>query len=191
MHQNYYYSGLNPLPSRTNSPPDWPLNPVPTDNELVDAVRLRTERRCAYLGAVNVPDTQHSMKRTYLLPLLGLLFTGFISHHDLTRPPQPAARAGADTLRLDPESGLVVGSGLPLVLAHCTGCHSAKLIQQHRFTAVGWTERIRWMQKNHKLWALGDAEKPIVSYLAAHYGPAPARAQGRRAPLAAPRWYSL
>jgi hypothetical protein len=99
----------------------------------------------------------------------------------------------ADTLRVDAETGLVDAPNLMMIKTHCTGCHSTKLILQHRFTRAGWQERIRWMQKNHKLWDLGEAESPVLDYLETHYGPdkqATPRSF-RRKPVGTVEWYKL
>lgn len=87
-------------------------------------------------------------------------------------------------------TGLVYAEGFTLVRANCTACHSAKLITQNRATQQGWTEMIRWMQATQGLWDLGENEKPIVDYLAAHYAP---EEVGRRANLevAEIEWYLL
>ncbi|MVM38386.1 hypothetical protein GO730_13700 [Spirosoma sp. HMF3257] len=99
----------------------------------------------------------------------------------------------ADTLKIDTESGLVDSPSLMMVKAQCTACHSSKLILQHRFTRAGWTERIRWMQKYHKLWDLGESEKVVLDYLEKYYGPSSveARAAFRRAPLKDIQWYKV
>ncbi|MEZ0541827.1 hypothetical protein [Fibrella arboris] len=131
------------------------------------------------------------MKPYLFFAAVCLLLTGLASFRDVPDQArtQPAMRA--DTVAIDPESGLIIDPNLMMVKAQCTSCHSTKLILQHRFTRAGWTERIRWMQKYHKLWNLGEAEKPVLDYLSTHYGPAPARAQGRRAPLQPVKWYAL
>jgi hypothetical protein len=124
-----------------------------------------------------------------LIPLL--LLTALASFRDVPAPIRTQPVMVADTVKIDPESGLIDAPNLMMVKAQCTSCHSTKLILQHRFTRAGWTERIRWMQKYHKLWDLGETEKPVLDYLSTHYGPAPARAQGRRAPLQNVKWYTL
>jgi len=85
-------------------------------------------------------------------------------------------------------TGLVEAEGLPLVIAHCTGCHSGKLITQNRLSKDGWQETIRWMQKTQNLWDLGEDEKIIVDYLSKNYAPS---AKGRREILKDIEWYSL
>lgn len=70
---------------------------------------------------------------------------------------------------LDADTGLINETNTMYVKAHCTGCHSAKLILQHRFTREGWQEKIRWMQKYHKLWDLGEAEPLVLNYLERYY----------------------
>lgn len=131
------------------------------------------------------------MKPFCLFVTLLLLLTGLASFRDLLSPARTQAGMTADTVKIDRESGLIDAPNLMLVKAQCTACHSTKLIMQHRFTRAGWTERIRWMQKYHKLWDLGETEKPVLDYLSMHYGPSPTKAQGRRAPLPPVRWYSL
>ncbi|MFN8357456.1 MAG: hypothetical protein U0Y10_23565 [Spirosomataceae bacterium] len=70
---------------------------------------------------------------------------------------------------LDKETGLTNDNNLMLVKAHCTPCHSSKLILQHRFSREGWKDKIRWMQKNHKLWDLGESESLVLDYLEKYY----------------------
>ena len=95
----------------------------------------------------------------------------------------------ADTLKRDTETGLVVDDNLYIVKAMCTNCHSTKLISANRFTRDGWRQKIRWMQANHNLWELGDAEKPVLDYLEKYYSPTESVA--RRAPLKDIKWYKL
>ena len=85
-------------------------------------------------------------------------------------------------------TGLVAGEGLNLVIANCTGCHSAQLITQNRATEEGWVRVIRWMQETQNLWELGENEEAIVDYLAKYYAP---EKKGRRAPLSDIEWYEL
>jgi hypothetical protein len=93
------------------------------------------------------------------------------------------------TLKIDKATGLKVDKGLDLVTAHCTGCHSSKLITQFHTDRAGWLEKIRWMQQKQKLWALGDAEPVILDYLAKNY-PA-SETVNRRAALKVLEWYKL
>lgn len=97
--------------------------------------------------------------------------------------------AAADTTKKDPETGLIVDENLYMVKAQCTNCHSTKLIIANRFTRDGWKQKIRWMQANHNLWELGDAEKPVLDYLEKNYSPTASVA--RRAPLKDIKWYKL
>src|SRR5690606_9609291 len=85
-------------------------------------------------------------------------------------------------------TGLVADEGLNLVIVHCTGCHSAKLVTQNRFNEEGWIRVIRWMQETQNLWDLGESEEAIVNYLSKHYEPEFA---GRRRPLNDIEWYEL
>ncbi len=104
---------------------------------------------------------------------------------------QPILRA--DTLKKDAESGLVDAPNLMMVKAQCTACHSSKLILQHRFTRAGWVDRIRWMQKYHKLWDLGESEKVVLDYLETYYSPVSMYDKNtfRRAPMKEAKWYKL
>lgn len=131
------------------------------------------------------------MNTRSLFVVVSLLITALVSFRNRPLAEYNEAVTLADTVKIDPESGLIDDPNLMMVKAQCTSCHSTKLIMQHRFTRAGWTERIRWMQKYHKLWNLGEAEKPVLDYLSTHYGPAPAKAQGRRAPLQNIKWYPL
>ena len=85
-------------------------------------------------------------------------------------------------------TGLKDAEGLPLVIAHCTGCHSAKLITQNRLSKDGWQEVIKWMQETQNLWDLGEDEESIVAYLSKNYAPSQ---KGRREPLKNIEWYAL
>jgi len=90
--------------------------------------------------------------------------------------PQPGSRF--DT------SGFPEAPGQDLVIAHCTACHSGKLVQQNRATRHGWSELIRWMQQTQGLWALApEIESKLLDYLTAHYGPNQESAAQRRLPL--------
>ncbi|CAH0996503.1 hypothetical protein EMA8858_02635 [Emticicia aquatica] len=93
------------------------------------------------------------------------------------------------TIHIDKATGLVVDKGLDVVTAHCTGCHSSKLITQFHTDRAGWLEKIRWMQQKQKLWNLGEAEPVILDYLAKNY-PASAIVH-RRAALKGIEWYRL
>lgn len=97
----------------------------------------------------------------------------------------------ADSIKKDPETGLVVDDQLLLVKGQCTACHSSKLILQSHFSREKWIERIRWMQRTQKLWDLGESEPAIVSYLVKHYGPVERTFDGRREPLTGVKWHKL
>ena len=90
----------------------------------------------------------------------------------------------------DAATGLALDPNLSLVKAQCMGCHSPMLILQHRFTRDEWLSKIRWMQRNHKLWDLGETEKPVLDYLAKYYAPNQS-AYSRREPLRNVKWYKL
>ncbi|WP_232787622.1 hypothetical protein [Paraglaciecola sp. MB-3u-78] len=80
----------------------------------------------------------------------------------------------------DPITGFVIGENYEIVRAHCTACHSAKLVTQNRMTRDNWLETIRWMQKSQGLWPLGAQEQQILDYLETHYSPI---AVSRRSPI--------
>ena len=85
-----------------------------------------------------------------------------------------------ETSTYDPISGFVVAENYEIVRAHCTACHSAKLVTQNRMTRDNWLETIRWMQKSQGLWPLGVQEPKILDYLESHYSPI---AISRRPPI--------
>lgn len=105
--------------------------------------------------------------------------------------PPPCEGGGwgvVDTLQLDKETGLVIDERLNLVRAHCTACHSPKLITQTHLTRDGWRQKIRWMQRTQKLWDLGESEPVVLDYLVKYYGPEDRSFDGRRLPLPKQKW---
>ncbi|WP_068545130.1 hypothetical protein [Thalassotalea crassostreae] len=82
-----------------------------------------------------------------------------------------AIAAPNKTYDIDPPTGLIIDEGFIMVKAHCTACHSAKLVTQNRMSRDTWLETIRWMQKSQGLWPLMDNEKVILDYLEKHYSP--------------------
>ena len=134
------------------------------------------------------------MKHTkILLPIL--LFVGWVSMTALRPVAVPSETLAAEMFldttkkKLDPATGFVIDDGLDMVRAHCTGCHSSRLVTQYGASREGWLEKIRWMQRTQNLWDLGEAEPVILDYLAKHY-PA-AQKFDRRAPLKDVQWYRL
>jgi hypothetical protein len=105
------------------------------------------------------------------------------------RPLAVSNKTLADTTRYDETTGLIVSEGLNLIIAHCTACHSSKLITQFHTDRNGWLEKIRWMQQKQKLWDLGEAEPKILDYLAKNYPPI--EKVNRRANLKSINWYKL
>lgn len=99
----------------------------------------------------------------------------------------------SDSLTIDSETGLINDTNLMMIKAQCTACHNTQLIQQHRFTREGWKDKIRWMQKNHKLWDLGESEKVVLDYLEKYYSPkmASQKILNRRELLKTIQWYKL
>ena len=90
----------------------------------------------------------------------------------------PLCSVGQD---LDQETGLLLAPGWELVMAHCGGCHSYRLITAQRGDAAFWLTTIRWMQGTQNLWPIPDnQETAIVAYLAENYYETD---WGRRPPL--------
>lgn len=94
-----------------------------------------------------------------------------------------------DSIKLDSATSLKIDTGYELVAAHCTGCHSSKLVIQYGGSRQDWLNKIRWMQQKQKLWNLGEAEPIILTYLAKNY-PAIERID-RRVNLKNIDWYKL
>jgi hypothetical protein len=95
--------------------------------------------------------------------------------------------AGASPTALSQVSGvtgpLVDADGWQLVYAHCSACHSLRLVASQRGDRATWLRLIRWMQETQNLWQFEPTvEERIIDYLAANYAPSPVT---RRAPLPA------
>lgn len=137
------------------------------------------------------------MKTIRTLFFIGLITVGLVSFRQISVGQSSTSlvrpHTVADTLKIDPESGLIEDANLIMVKGQCTACHSSKLILQHRFTRAGWLDRIRWMQKYHNLWDLGESEKVVLDYLETYYGPESAAKARifRRAPIKPVEWYKL
>lgn len=133
------------------------------------------------------------MKLHKILPP-ALIVTCFLAGAAFRADPAADLREGTpqtrlDTTKIDPATGLAIDEGFDLVRAHCTACHSSKLITQFGGTRDVWIEKIRWMQHTQNLWDLGESEPPILDYLVKHYGPV--GAFDRREPLKDIEWYKL
>ena len=134
------------------------------------------------------------MKNVLLFPnfvalLISLsLFVSAVQKNNKQSTVPPSGVRGLDST--DAETGLALDPNLMLVKAHCTGCHSAKMITQVRLKRDEWQERIRWMQRNHKLWDLGESEKPVLAYLEKYYSPSKT-AYSRREALRNTKWHRL
>lgn len=133
------------------------------------------------------------MKHLHKISVLVISATIMISaslkdrHSEINNDPKIAI--ADSTIKFDKATGLVIDKGIELVTAHCTACHSSKLITQFHADRTGWLEKIRWMQKKQKLWALGEAEPIILTYLAKNYPPT--EVVNRRAALKGIEWYKL
>jgi len=126
------------------------------------------------------------MKKIALVVIVSFLLMGF----NWQQEKNPIAEnVKIDSVKIDPQTGLIQDVGLELITAHCTGCHSSKLIYNFRASKEGWLEKIRWMQKTQKLWDLGESEPIILEYLSKNY---PATNKfGRRESLKNINWYRL
>lgn len=72
----------------------------------------------------------------------------------------------------DERTGLFVAPGMDQVAAHCTPCHSARLVTQQGQTRDGWLQLIEWMQEEQGLWPIPEESlNEMLAYLAEHYGP--------------------
>jgi mono/diheme cytochrome c family protein len=73
---------------------------------------------------------------------------------------------------VDKDSGLIVASGMDVVKANCTVCHSAKFITLQRGDRATWLSMIRWMQDSQGLWKFDEkTENTILTYLETNYAP--------------------
>ena len=90
---------------------------------------------------------------------------------------------------IDPQSGLIIDSGLEVVKKQCTVCHSPQLIIQNKASYQGWLDTLRWMQKKQGMQSLNkQTEAVILDYLAKNYAP---EQTGRRKPLVVEQWKKL
>lgn len=110
-------------------------------------------------------------------------------------PPEPAITPDtvvATEPQLDPVTGLKMTGDWETVRAHCTGCHSSRLITQQRGTAEQWLTMIRWMQEKQNLWVFDpETEGKIIVYLAENYPPSDAQRRAAIPPdLMPPNPYS-
>lgn len=110
-------------------------------------------------------------------------------------PPEPAIAPDAVVAtepQLDPVTGLKMTGDWETVRAHCTGCHSSRLITQQRGTAEQWLTMIRWMQEKQNLWVFDpETEGKIIVYLAENYPPSDAQRRAAIPPdLMPPNPYS-
>jgi len=69
-----------------------------------------------------------------------------------------------------PESPLIPDEGWELVFAHCSACHSLRLVTSNHGDRATWLRLIRWMQETQNLWQFEPAvEARILDYLARNY----------------------
>ncbi len=71
----------------------------------------------------------------------------------------------------DDYEALPEGENKDLVYGVCSGCHSVKLIMQQGMTRKKWDKTLEWMYEQQGMPRLQpEIEKPILDYLAKHYG---------------------
>ena len=106
------------------------------------------------------------------LTLLALLLSACGKETAVEQAPGIVEPPAVADVQIDPLTGFRMAGEWQLVRAHCTGCHSAKLITQQRGTAQQWLTMIRWMQKKQNLWEFDAAtESSIIAYLSENYPP--------------------
>ena len=89
---------------------------------------------------------------------------------------EPPVAVSEAIVQIDPVTGFKMNGDWELVRAHCTGCHSSRLVTQQRGTAQQWLAMIRWMQKKQNLWQFDTTtENRIITYLSENYPPDEAR----------------
>jgi hypothetical protein len=127
--------------------------------------------------------------------ILGLLALLFVITLSIFYPPEDSQSSATATTvvsrtnaTIEEPSVLADDPNIDIIKTNCTACHSAKLIVQNRATREGWKSMIVWMQKNQKLWDLGNNEDLILDYLAKNYAP---EDKGRRSNLKEIEWYQL
>ncbi len=132
---------------------------------------------------------------------LVLLYALFGDSFDFQKTPIQSGNRVSNSVAMDDDwdkvengihlqTGLIYDANFDIVRAHCTACHSGKLVAQNRATREGWLQMIRWMQETQGLWDLGVNEPKILDYLAKNYAP---EEVGRRTNIdvAAVEWYIL
>jgi hypothetical protein len=88
----------------------------------------------------------------------------------------PPVAVSETTVQIDPVTGFKMNGDWELVRAHCSGCHSSRLVTQQRGTAQQWLAMIRWMQRKQNLWQFDPTtENRIITYLSENYPPDEAR----------------
>ena len=96
--------------------------------------------------------------------------------------------ANDEAAETDSKSGLRIDAKehWKLVKAHCSSCHSERLITQQQLDRVNWLKSIRRMQSEENLWDLGASETKILDYLVTYYSATdkPRNQRVRRAQLA-------
>lgn len=85
---------------------------------------------------------------------------------------QPVAQIDSKTgLPIDPKTRLIMGEGYGVIKVECVKCHPTQIVRSFHADRKGWTDAIRWMQKEKGLKAFDASdEETILSYLTTYYG---------------------
>ena len=96
--------------------------------------------------------------------------------------------AGSQPARGD--DGLVEAPGVELVRAHCSACHTTRLVQHNRMSRERWDATLTWMQTTQGLWEIAPEQRgAILDYLATWQGPEHHTAEAAStSPWASPRY---
>ncbi len=74
-------------------------------------------------------------------------------------------------IAIDPKTRLIMGEGFEIVKAECVECHPTQIIRSFNADRAGWTDTLRWMQRDKGLKKFEpDVEEVILTYLTTYYG---------------------
>ena len=74
-------------------------------------------------------------------------------------------------IAIDPKTRLIMGEGFSLVKVECVKCHPTQIIRSFHADRNGWTDAIRWMQRDKGLRLFEpDTEEKLLTYLTTFYG---------------------
>lgn len=74
-------------------------------------------------------------------------------------------------IAIDPKTRLLMGEGFDIVKAECVECHPTHIIRSFNADRAGWTDTLRWMQRDKGLKRFEpDVEERLLTYLTTYYG---------------------